>query len=611
MKEAFKILVYIREYRRSLLLNILFNGLSIVFSVFSLAMIFPFLGLLFGTQAIVTEVPEFELKGSVVIQYFYYYLSNIIAPDGLITIEGQTRGLLFICVLVSVLFLLKNLFRYFAVFFMATIRYGMVKDIRNDVYSKILMLPFAYFTERRKGDILARMTTDILEIEVSIIHSIEVIFKDPVTILVFLIALFAISPTLTVFVIVLLPVTGYLIGKVGKSLKKTSVKGQEKIGILISVIEETLSGLRIIKAFTAEKYSFQKFLKVNKETSKIFVRMQRKRDLSSPMSEFLGVMVMVIILWFGGKVVISGESLSPEMFITYIVMFSQIISPSKSFTTAYFNIQKGLASLDRINVVLGESSTISEKENADSIASFEKSIEFKDISFSYDKTPILRNINLEISKGQTIALVGQSGSGKTTIANLLPRFYDYNQGSILLDGKSITDYKINDLRKLMGIVTQETILFNDSVRNNIAFGMPEASLEEIIAAAKIANANGFIEDLEQGYETNIGDSGDRLSGGQKQRLSIARAILKNPPILILDEATSSLDTESERMVQDAIFKLMENRTSLVIAHRLSTIQHADEICVVQDGEIIERGKHIDLINNNGVYKKLHDMQAFN
>jgi len=610
MKEAFKILVYIREYRRSLLLNILFNGLSIFFSVFSLAMIFPFLGLLFGTQAIVTEVPEFELKGSVVIQYFYYYLSNIIAPDGLITIEGQTRGLLFICVLVSVLFLLKNLFRYFAVFFMATIRYGMVKDIRNDVYSKILMLPFAYFTERRKGDILARMTTDILEIEVSIIHSIEVIFKDPVTILVFLIALFAISPSLTVFVIVLLPITGYLIGKVGKSLKKTSVKGQEKIGILISVIEETLSGLRIIKAFTAEKYSFQKFLKVNTETSKIFVRMQRKRDLSSPMSEFLGVMVMVIILWFGGKVVISGESLSPEMFITYIVMFSQIISPSKSFTTAYFNIQKGLASLDRINVILGESSTISEKENADSIASFEKSIEFKDMSFSYDKIPTLRNINLEISKGQTIALVGQSGSGKTTIANLLPRFYDYNQGSILLDGKPITDYKINDLRKLMGIVTQESILFNDSVRNNIAFGMPEASLEEIIAAAKIANANGFIEDLEQGYETNIGDSGDRLSGGQKQRLSIARAILKNPPILILDEATSSLDTESERMVQDAIFKLMENRTSLVIAHRLSTIQHADEICVVQDGEIIERGKHKDLIINNGVYKKLHDMQAF-
>jgi len=610
MKEAIKIFFYMWAYKRPMLLNILFNGLSIIFSVFSLAMIFPFLSLLFDSQALVTEVPEFELKATVIIEYFYYYLSNIIAPDGTMTLEGQSRGLFFICTLVSVLFLLKNMFRYLAVFFMASIRYGVVKDIRNNVYSKILMLPFSYFTERRKGDLLARMTTDILEIEVSIIHSIEAIFKDPVIILVFITALFVISPSLTIFVIVLLPISGYLIGKVGKSLKKTSVKGQAKIGMLISVIEETLSGLRVIKAFTAEKFSFQKFMKVNDDTCKIFIRMQRKRDLSSPMSEYLGIMVMVVILWFGGKIVLSGGSLGPEMFITYIVMFSQIISPSKSFATAYFNIQKGVASLDRINVILDETSTIPEKANPDRIKSFEKSIEFKDLSFSYSEVPTLKNINLKIPKGHTIALVGQSGSGKTTIANLLPRFYDYQQGSIILDGKPIKDYHLKDLRKLMGIVTQESILFNDSVRNNIAFGMPEASLEQVIDAAKIANAHEFIEKLAEGYDTNIGDSGSRLSGGQKQRLSIARAILKNPPILILDEATSALDTESERMVQDAISKLMENRTSVVIAHRLSTIQHADEICVVQDGEIIERGKHKDLINQNGAYKRLHDMQAF-
>jgi len=610
MKEAIKILLYIRAYKKPLLLNILFNALSIVFSVFSLAMIFPFLGLLFGTQDLVTQIPAFELKGSVIIQYFYFYLSNIIAPDGIVSIAGQTKGLLFICTLVSVLFLLKNMFRYFAVFFMAPIRYGVVKDIRNDVYTKIIFLPFSYFTQRRKGDILARMTTDILEIEVSIIHSVEAVFKDPVTIFVFISALFLISPSLTIFVIVLLPITGYLIGKVGKSLKKTSVKGQAKLGLLISHIEETLSGLRIIKAFTAEKFSFQKFLKVNEETTNVFIRMQRKRDLSSPMSEYLGVMVMVIILWFGGKVVLSGDGLGPEMFITYIVMFSQIISPSKSFATAYFNIQKGLASLDRINIVLNETASITEKINPDEIKTFEESIEFKDLSFSYGNDPTLKNINLKIEKGQTIALVGQSGSGKTTIANLLPRFYEFQKGEILLDGKSVRDYSILDLRKLMGIVTQESILFNDSVRNNIAFGMPEASQEQILAAAKIANAHEFIEKLEEGYDTNIGDSGSRLSGGQKQRMSIARAILKNPPILILDEATSSLDTESERMVQEAISKLMENRTSLVIAHRLSTIQNADEICVIQDGEIIERGKHDDLINTNGAYKKLQDMQAF-
>jgi subfamily B ATP-binding cassette protein MsbA len=574
-------------------------------------MIIPFLGLLFGTQELVTTAPPLAMDTSSLVDNFYYQLSKIIAPDGVIHPEGQLHGLMVICFLVLTLFFLKNMFRYFALYFLSPIRYGVVRDIRKEVYKKLLALPLGFYSERRKGDVIARMTTDILEIEVSIMNSFEVLFKDPLTIIAFLIAMILMSPQLTIFVLILLPIAGFFIGKVGKSLKKISVIGQDSIGRLISLVEETLSGIRIIKAFTAEKRSAKKFDSANDTTMAIFVRLLRKRDMSAPMSEFLGVGVMVIVMWFGGKLVLDVDMiLAPEVFIAYIAIFSQIISPSKSFATAYYNIQKGAASLDRIADIMDAEETIKDLPDAKSISSFEGAIEYKKVCFSYEKAPVIRNIDMHITKGKTIALVGQSGGGKTTIANLLPRFYDLTEGDILIDGFSLKSYKLEDLRKLMGIVTQDSILFHDTVLNNIAFGVDVADEEDVIQAAKIANAHDFIMKLENGYATNIGDGGGKLSGGQRQRLSIARAILKNPPILILDEATSALDTESEKMVQEAIFNLMKNRTSIVIAHRLSTIKNADEILVIHEGAIVERGTHNELISQKGTYYKLYELQAF-
>jgi len=602
---------YVRSYRGFAFLNVVFNVLSTIFELFSLAMVAPLLGILFKIRPLVTTLPEFQLKGGVVMDYGYYYLTKIIAPDGTLTADGQVDGLIFICILVALSFFLKNVFRYMAMFFMSPIRYGVVRDIRKNVYDRILALSLSYFTESRKGDLMARMTTDILEIEVSIMTSLEIVFKDPIKIIIFLSVLFMISPQLTFFVLILLPITGLIIGRIGKSLRRTSATGQKKVGLLTSLIEETLTGIRIIKAFTAEKLANIKFTQMNDQTMKIFIKMLRKRDLSSPLSEFLGIMVMVTILWYGGNLVLDNDiGLGAELFTAYILIFSQVIGPAKSFASAYYNIQKGAASLDRVDVILNEEITITDKPDAINLEKFEQEIEFVDLSFSYGDKPTLKNVNLKIPKGKTLALVGQSGSGKTTIANLLPRFYDHESGSILLDGKSIKDYKIRDLRQLMGVVTQDSILFNDTIFNNIAFGLPDASDEQVIEAARIANAHGFIEEMSDGYHTNIGDMGGKLSGGQRQRLSIARAVLKNPPILILDEATSALDTESERMVQEAIFNLMKNRTSLVIAHRLSTIKHADEIAVVLEGEIIEKGTHDELIASDGAYRRLHDMQAF-
>ena len=611
MKDIIRIVGYVRAYMSYAVLNIVFNLLSIVFNVFSLGMRCPFLGLLFGQQELVTVKPPLALNVDSLLGNFFYQLSSVIAPSGEITPEGQVNGLIFICVLVIVLFFLKNLFRYLALYFMSPIRYGVVRDIRDELYAKLLTLPLSYFSEKRKGDIISRMTTDILEIEVSIMNSLEVVFKEPLTIAAYLGAMIFMSPELTLFVFILLPLSGYLIGIIGKSLKRTSSKGQERIGRVISVIEETLTGIRIIKAFTAEKKTKDRFDEENNSAMKLFVRMLRKRDLSSPMSEFMGVVVMVVIIWFGGQLVLDVENpMDAKLFITYLFFFSQIISPSKSFATAYYNVQKGAASLDRVQVIMDAEEKIVEKPNAASITSFEKEIEFKNVSFAYNETPTLKNISLIIPKGKTIALIGQSGGGKTTIANMLPRFYDLNEGDLLIDGVSVKDFKLNDLRKLMGIVTQESILFNDTVSNNIAFGIENPDEEKVIASAKIANAHDFIMELEDGYQTNIGDGGNKLSGGQRQRLSIARAILKNPPILILDEATSSLDSESEKMVQDAIFKLMKDRTSLVIAHRLSTILKADEIVVIQEGEIVEQGTHESLMAKNGAYKKLYVLQTF-
>ncbi|HRH01406.1 MAG TPA: ABC transporter transmembrane domain-containing protein [Bacteroidia bacterium] len=616
MKLYFRILRYIKPYTGYAILNAGFNILFVVFSLFSLTMIAPFLDLLFlksnddYTARIAKGAPELKLNISSLIDNFYYSLTEMIVDPN----RGKVYTLVFICMLVVIMFFLKNLCRYLALYFIAPIRNNVVRDIRNEIYAKIIELPLSYYSEERKGDIMSRMTSDVHEIEWSIMKSLEAVFRDPISIIIFMVTLVIMSPQLTLFVFILLPIAGVLIASLGKSLKRTSVKSKDTLGELISTIEETISGLRIIKAFNADKPSRARFASINQEYTKLMIRIYRKTDLSSPMSEFLGTCVMVVVMYFGGKLVLDDHpTLNASVFITYIAIFSQVIPPARSFTDAYYNIQKGIASAERIAKILDADITIQEAKDAKSIHSFSTSIEYKNVSFAYlrgDTGYALKNINLKIEKGKTIALVGQSGAGKSTLVDILPRFYDPSEGEVLIDGIPHTHYKITDLRGLMGNVTQESILFNDTVFNNIAFGIAHANEQDVIAAAKIANAHDFIMQIEGGYQSNIGDRGSKLSGGQRQRLSIARAVLKNPPILILDEATSALDTESERLVQDALSNLMKNRTSLIIAHRLSTILHADEIIVMSKGEIIERGTHLELLAKNGAYKKLSDMQAF-
>lgn len=496
-------------------------------------------------------------------------------------------------------------------FFLAPLRNGVVRDLRNAMYHRVLILPLSYYTEQRKGDLMARVTSDVSEVEWSIMSSLEMLFREPFTIASYLTAMFLISPQLTGFVLVMLPLSALLIGQIGKSLKRTSQKSQKRMGYLLSIIEETIGGLRIIKAFNAIDASQRSFEKVNNDYNRLMIRLYRKRDLASPLSEFLGVVVIVIVLWFGGRLVLSPEStMNAAVFLTYLAIFSQILVPAKSITQAWYNVNKGAASVERIRQVLDAEEVITEKADALSVEGFNQQIEYRDVSFRYEKEEVLKHINLIIPKGKTIALVGPSGGGKSTLSDLLPRFYDCTGGELLLDGVNVKDYRIDGLRGLMGIVSQETILFNDTIFANIALGIDNATPEEVEKAARIANAHEFIAQLPEGYQTIIGDRGIKLSGGQRQRLSIARAVLKNPPIMILDEATSALDTESERLVQEALENLMRNRTSLVIAHRLSTIQFADEIVVLQRGEIAERGSHADLIALNGVYKRLCDLQSF-
>lgn len=605
MKNVLNILKNIGQYRRAASLNILYNILFVIFSLVSLAMIIPILRLLFGLQKMVLVKPDFHFNTDSIIGTFNYFFSKVINDF------GKVEALIFICILVIILFFFKNFFRYMAMYHLATVRNGVVKDLRNSLYQKILILPLSYYTEQKKGDLIARMTTDVQEVEWSIMTSLEMIFRDPLSMIGFLITLIVISPQLTLFVLILLPITALLISRIGKSLKRSSDKVQKRMGILLSIIEETISGLRIIKAFNAIEYSENKFKIINQDYTKIMTKVYRKRDLANPLSEFLGILVLVIIMWFGGRLVLGKDAtVPPDLFIYYVVIFSQLIVPAKSITTAYYNVQKGAASVDRIKQVLDAEEIIEEKPNAVSIKNFNKEISYNNVCFTYEKEEVLSNVQLTVEKGKTIALVGPSGGGKSTMVDLLPRFYDCTNGEIRIDGTPIKDFVISDLRGLMGIVTQESILFNDTVFNNIAFGLLNAKEEDVIEAAKIANAHEFIIELENGYHTTIGDRGSKLSGGQRQRLNIARAILKNPPILILDEATSSLDTESERLVQDALEKLMKNRTSIVIAHRLSTIQHADEIIVLQKGEIVERGNHMALIEKNGIYKKLCELQSF-
>lgn len=600
-----RILTYVRPYWLDVVLNLVFNLVTIFFSLFSFALVVPFLNLLFQTDAIeAVAKPEFSLTSDYLLDYLNYFMSNLIIE------EGHTYALVFICLVLLVAFFFRNFGRFFACFFMANVRVGAVHDLRRDVYNKILILPLSFYGKQKKGDVMARITTDVQEVEVSILNYLEMLIKDPLTIIIYFAFMVSLSPKLTLFVLVILPIAGLLIGKVGKMLKKESKEGQTKLAGIISTVEETISGLRIIKAFNAIRYSGEKFEEQNSDYTKVLRGIHRKRDMSSPMSEFLSAIVVIIVLWFGGRLILAGGSnITAADFVSYVVVFSQIISPAKSFSNGYYNVQKGIASAERIFEILDAEEVITEKDNALSIKQFNDSIEYNNVYFRYGKDDVLKGINLKVEKGKLIALVGESGGGKSTLADLLPRFYDVCEGTITLDGHDIRDYKISDLRGLMGIVTQESILFNDTVFNNIAFGMDNVSREAVMEAAKIANAHEFIMGLEKGYDTIIGDRGMNLSGGQRQRLSIARAVLKNPPILILDEATSSLDTESERLVQEALAKVMEQRTSIVIAHRLSTIQYADEIVVLQKGQIIERGKHDELIALGGVYKKLTDLQS--
>ncbi len=595
-------------------MNLFFNLLAVIFSLFSMTLLIPFLDLIFVKGD--DEFQEFYNKGLVTFDFsiesaidiFNYHLSKLIieAPS---IMDGKGDALLFLCVIIVFAFFFKNLFGYLALFVMAKVRNGVLRDLREGTYKKLLVLPLSYYSEEKKGDIISKMSNDVVEIEWSVLLGIELIFREPLSIALILSTMIYISPELTIFVFAMLPLTALLIGKVGNSLKRTSTKGQEMAGSIIASLEETLGGLRIIKAFNAEATSIKKFENLNLKYFNLMVNMYRKRDLASPMSEFLGVGILVIILWFGGKIVLDGE-MDPSEFIAFIMLFSQIISPAKSLAKAWYNVQKGAASADRLGELVNAKNTITDEKDAVDISSFSKSIEYKNVSFKYDKDLVLKNVSLSLEKGKTIALVGASGGGKSTLADLLPRFYDPIEGDILIDGTPIRKAGIKSVRNQMGIVTQQSILFNDSIVNNIAFGSENATMEDVIEAAKIANAHDFISKFPDGYQTNIGDGGGKLSGGQKQRISIARAILKNPPILILDEATSALDTESEQLVQSALNNLMKNRTSLVIAHRLSTIQNADTILVIDAGEIAESGTHDELISLKGIYYNLCQLQSF-
>ena len=610
MKDFIRVLLkYVPPYKGLLSLNVIFNIMGAVLSLFTYATIMPILNILFGLERneysyIPWDTIDTSFK-DIFINNFYWYISSIIDKF------GPTQTLMILGVTLVVMTFLKTGSSYLASFFMIPIRTGVVRDIRNNIFSKILSLPIGFFTSEKKGDVMARMTGDVAEVENSIMASLDMIFKNPVMIIVYITMMFMTSWQLTIFVLILLPVSGYLMGAIGKKLKKSSLLAQNQWGGLMSQIEETLGGLRIIKAFSAEHKIEGRFEDGNDEFRDTTNRIARRQALAHPMSEFLGTITIAIVLWFGGSLIISGKSsIDASSFIYYIVIFYSIINPAKELSKATYSIQRGLAAMVRVDKILKAENPIKEPANPKKLSGFNDKIRFNDSWFKYSQNWVLKDINLEIRKGSTVALVGQSGSGKSTLADMLPRFYDLNKGDITIDGIDIKDLKIDDLRGFMGNVNQEAILFNDTFFNNISFGIENATLEQVREAAKIANADEFIMATDEGYETNIGDRGCKLSGGQRQRVSIARAILKNPPILILDEATSALDTESERLVQDALDNLMKNRTTVVIAHRLSTIKNADLICVMNEGLIVERGTHDELMNMNGYYRKLVDMQSF-
>jgi ATP-binding cassette, subfamily B, bacterial MsbA len=605
MKNIRLLLKYFAPYKWSAVKNIIYNILSALFALLTFTLVKPFLTVLFSSAVAVTNPGPFQLSTEYIGAFSKYYLSVFIEKN------GQSGALMLVVVIVIGASLFKNGFIFLANNCMAFIRSSTVRDLRRKLYHKILKLPLSFFTDARKGDVMTRISNDVQEVEVSVMSSLTMMFRDPIIILVFVIYLFVTSYELTLFALFLLPVSGWLIGRASRTLRSSSLVGQQNLGKLLSIVDETLSGLRIVKGFNAEEKMKAQFAGANERYAKVFRRVIRKAYLASPISEFLATIVVMILMYVGGKLVLGGSAnMTPASLIVYLVVFSQIIQPAKNITTAYFAIQKGMASIDRIDQVLDAEETITEKKDAISVNGFNDSIEFKGVWYAYNNEPVLRDINLKIKKGHTVAIVGKSGAGKSTLADLLPRFMDCDQGSILVDGVDIRDLKIKELRYLMGIVSQQPILFNTSFKENIAFGVENAEIGKVESAARIANAHEFIMETELGYENTVGESGNKLSGGQRQRISIARAIMANPPILILDEATSALDTESERLVQDAILKLMKDRTSVVIAHRLSTIQNADLIVVIDEGRIVETGTHTELMKKqDGFYRKLHSFQA--
>ena len=617
MKEFLQVLRrFVPPYKKYLVLTIVFNILSAVLNIVSFMAIIPILQILFKTESTTSTVQLMEWRLWEHLSAFDFGALKDVAGNNaeyyvrlLINDYGQTLTLLFIGLGLAFMTLLKTGAYFISSATVIPIRTGIVRDIRNQLYHKITSLPLGFFSEERKGDIIARMSGDVLEVESSIMASLDMLFKNPILIFAYFTTMMLVSWQLTLFTILFVPLMGWVMGRVGRRLKQKSKEAQALWSDTMSQVEETLGGLRIVKAFCAEDKMNRRFDRINSEYRENVRRVNTRQQMAHPMSEFLGTLMIVIVLWFGGMLVLGGNGLSGPTFIYYMTILYSIINPLKDFAKAGYNIPKGLASMERIDKILMAENNIKERPDAVHISEFKDKIEFRNVSFRYGEKWVLRHINLTVEKGKTIAIVGQSGGGKSTLVDLIPRYYDVQEGEVLIDGVNVKDMAIHDLRQLIGNVNQEAILFNDSFRNNIAFGVAEATQEQIEAAARIANAHDFIMETEHGYDTNIGDRGSRLSGGQRQRISIARAILKNPPILILDEATSALDTESERLVQQALEHLMKTRTTVAIAHRLSTIKNADEICVIHEGRIVERGTHDQLLAMDGYYKKLNDMQS--
>lgn len=596
MKKVSRLLRYLQGYKGKIALYFLCSLLYVFFSLMSLTALVPILQVIFQSENTMLA------KGSGITATVTNFIQGIMVQD------GKLAALAYVCLAAVVFTVLKNLFLYLSLRILNPLRNSILRQLRDELFSKTLSLPIGFFTEERKGDLISRMTNDISEVDYSIVSVLEVFIREPLTILVFITYMIIVSPQLTAFLLLFLPVAGFVIGRISKSLKKESTKAQEQQGNMLSVLDETISGMRVVKAFNAENHMHLRFMQINNLLFRTRNRMSAKRELASPMSETMGVLVVSVILWYGGRLILTSNGMNGAWFLGYIAIFTQIINPFKNLSTAFYNLQKGTAALERIEHLLNADNTIKELPNAKAIKDFNTAIEFKNVRFAYGDKVILDNINLTIPKGKTIALVGASGAGKSTMADLIPRFHDVTGGEILIDGENVKNLKLYDMRRLMGVVSQEPILFNDSIYNNITLGTGGADQQRVEDAARIAHAHNFISQKPEGYETFIGDRGTKLSGGERQRITIARAVLKNPPILILDEATSSLDTESERIVQDAINHLMQNRTCIVIAHRLSTVQHADEIIVLEKGNIMERGTHTELLAKNGLYKKLVEMQ---